>query len=119
MDSLKECLENGLGRTLKVIEEYQYPKAEIHSGQSLNFKKRLFAPRLAYQERQGPGNVDTLSPGEQGAPPQRPVSVCCRAEVIIVYMPSTLLACETHVARRREVYCPPSPSALLTRSPGP
>src|SRR5277367_2124751 len=51
---------------------------------------------------------------EESSPPQRSVSVLCRAEVIISHAPSTLQACETHVTGRREVYCPPSPSALLT-----
>src|SRR2546423_13895204 len=41
-------------------------------------------------------------------------SVCCRAEAIISLVPSTLLSCETRVICRREVYCPPRPSAPLT-----
>src|SRR2546423_7321284 len=47
---------------------------------------------------------------ENRVPPLRPVSVCCRAEVIIAHTISTLFS-------RREVYCPPSPSALLTKAP--
>ena len=41
--------------------------------------------------------------------------VRCRAEVIIAYAPCAIYACETHAVNRREVYCPPSPSALLTQ----
>jgi hypothetical protein len=41
-------------------------------------------------------------------PPQRSISVRCRARVIITHPPSTHIACETHAMNRREVYCPPS-----------
>src|SRR4051794_31809661 len=47
---------------------------------------------------------------------QRSVSVRSRAEVIITHAPSMSDACETHAQPRREVYCQPSPSALLTIS---
>jgi hypothetical protein len=50
-------------------------------------------------------------PREETSLLRRSVSVRCRAEAIIKYAPSTLLAC---VFYSREVYCPPSPSAPLT-----
>jgi hypothetical protein len=37
---------------------------------------------------------------------QRPVSVCCRAEIVIAHAPSTLFPLQDTGARRREVYCP-------------
>jgi hypothetical protein len=41
-------------------------------------------------------------------PPQRSISVRCRARVIITHTPSARITCETHAMNRREVYCPPS-----------
>ena len=63
-------------------------------------------------ESQG-GTTIALCHAARVPPLQRSVSVPCRAGVIIAPAPSTLIACETHVTSRREVYCPPSPSALL------
>jgi hypothetical protein len=53
-----------------------------------------------------PSPIATLlgitEPSEEISLLQRSVSVCCRAEVIITYTPSTLLTCETHVYPRVE-----------------
>src|SRR2546423_1559670 len=71
----------------------------------------LATPRLASS------HVDTQRQREEISPPQRPVSVCYRAEVSIARRRSTLLSCVMYGTRPREVYCSPSPSALLDRRP--
>jgi hypothetical protein len=52
--------------------------------------------------------------GKRKPLPQRPVSACCRAVVIIGHAPSPRIARETRACRRRESLLPACSIALLT-----